>query len=191
MAKPLRISVWNANGLCKHAQELPHFLQLFDIDILLISETHFTDRSYIKVPNYIIYNTLHPDETAHGGTAIIIRRNIKHHIREGYKQEHIQATSIALKDEVGELTSPQFTVPPSIPLKRLTTQGSSTRLDIDSLREEITMLKTRHGEQGSQQPKEGSYITLWATTTCNTYRRANPHSGQMTRTDNQIYWTSA
>jgi len=112
MVKPLRISVWNANGLCKHAKELPNFLQLFDIDILLISENHFTDRSYIKVPKYIIYNTLHPDEMAHRGTAIIIRRNIKHHIREGYKQEHIQATSIALNDEVGELNIAAVYSPP-------------------------------------------------------------------------------
>lgn len=86
MAKPLRISVWNANGLCKHTQEIIQFLQIFDIDILLISETHFTSRSCIKVPNYIVYNTLHPDEMAHGGTAIIIRQNVKHHIREEYKQ---------------------------------------------------------------------------------------------------------
>ena len=52
MAKPLRISVWNANGLCKHAQEIPPFIQIFDIDILLVSETRFTYRSYMKVPNY-------------------------------------------------------------------------------------------------------------------------------------------
>jgi hypothetical protein len=60
------------------------FVNLYDIDILLVSENHFTDRSHIKVPNYIIYHTLHPDATAHGGTTIIIRQNIKHHIREEY-----------------------------------------------------------------------------------------------------------
>jgi len=119
MAKPLSISVWNANGLCKHAQELPHFLQSFDIDILLISETHFTDRSYTKVPNCIIYSTLHPDETAHGGTTIIIRRNIKHHIRDGYKQEHIQTTSIALNDEVGELNIAAVHSPPKHTIKEV------------------------------------------------------------------------
>ena len=112
MAKPLRIAVWNANGLCQHAHEIPHFLQIFDIDILLVSETHFTDRSYMKVPNYIIYHTLHPDESAHGGTAILIRQNIKHHIREAYKQQHILATSIALKDDVGDLNIAAVYSPP-------------------------------------------------------------------------------
>jgi len=119
MAKRLRISVWNAKGLCKHAQEISHFLQIFDIDILLISETHFTARSYVKVPNYIIYNTPHPDETAHGGTTIIIRQNIKHHIREEYKQEHIQATRIALRDDVGELNIAAVYSPPKHVIKEV------------------------------------------------------------------------
>jgi hypothetical protein len=40
---------------------------------MLIAETHFTNRSYIKIPNYKIYDTKHPDDTAHGGNAIIIK----------------------------------------------------------------------------------------------------------------------
>jgi len=119
MAKPLRISVWNASGLCKHTQEIIQFLQIFDIDILLISETHFTSRSYIKVPNHIVYNTQHPDETAHGGTAITIRQNVKHHIREEYKQEHIQATSIALQDDSGELNIAAVYSPPKYVIKEV------------------------------------------------------------------------
>ena len=56
----------------------------------------------MKIPNYniyiyiYIYHTTHPDETAHGGTAVIIRRNIKHHARAEYKQNNVQATSISL-----------------------------------------------------------------------------------------------
>jgi ribosomal protein L14 len=110
-AKPLRISVWNANGLCKHTQEIIQFLQIFDIDILLISETHFTSRSYIKVPSNIVYKTQHPDETAHGGAAIIIRQKVKH-IREEYKQVLIQATSIVLQDDTGELNIAAVYSPP-------------------------------------------------------------------------------
>jgi len=113
MAKPLRISVWNANGLCKHT----HFLQRSNIDILLISETHFTPRSHVKIPNYTIYNTLHPDETAHGGTAIIIRQNVKHYAREEHKQGHIQATSIAIKDDIGELNIAAVYSPPKHVIK--------------------------------------------------------------------------
>jgi len=104
MTQLLKTAVWNANGLCQHAQEIKLLLQTFHLDILLVSETHFTDRSYTKIPSYNIYHTTHPDETAHGGTTVIIRQNIKHHVREGYKHDNIQATSISLEDNIGETT---------------------------------------------------------------------------------------
>jgi len=112
MTQLLKIAVWNANGLCQHAQEIKLFLQTFHLDILLVSETHFTERSYIKTPNYNIYHTTHPDETAHGGTTVIIRQNIKHHVREGYKHDNIQTTSISLEDNIGETTVSAICCPP-------------------------------------------------------------------------------
>jgi exonuclease III len=76
MTKVLKFAVWNANGLCHHAQEVRLFIKTLDLDILLVSETHFTERSHISIPNYTIYHTAHPDATAHGGTAVIIRQNL-------------------------------------------------------------------------------------------------------------------
>jgi hypothetical protein len=35
---------------------------------MLITETFFTKRSYFTIPNYTIYDTQHPDGTAHEGT---------------------------------------------------------------------------------------------------------------------------
>jgi hypothetical protein len=35
------------------------------IDILLISETHFTTKSYFKIPHYNMYCTNHPDGIVH------------------------------------------------------------------------------------------------------------------------------
>jgi len=56
----LKIFVWNANGLAQHTEEIKHYLQNQQMDIVLISETHFTTRSYLKIPNYAIYDTQHP-----------------------------------------------------------------------------------------------------------------------------------
>jgi exonuclease III len=112
MAHILKIAVWNANGLCQHAQEIKLFLQAFHLDILQVSETHFTEGSYMKIPNYNMYHTTHPDETAHGGTAVIIRQNIKHHVRAEYKEDNIQATSISLEDNKGETTISAIYCPP-------------------------------------------------------------------------------
>jgi len=59
MAHLLKIAVWNANGLCQYAQEIKLFLQTLHLHILLVSVTHFTERSYMKIPNYNIYHTTH------------------------------------------------------------------------------------------------------------------------------------
>jgi exonuclease III len=99
----LKIAVWNANGLCQRAQEINLFLQTNNIDVLLVSETHVTDRSYITIPHYAIYPTPHPDTKAHGGTAVVVRRHLKHHLGTAYSEEHIQTSSIVLEDYMGEI----------------------------------------------------------------------------------------
>jgi hypothetical protein len=71
---------------------------------MLISETHFTTKSYLKIPNYILYDTQHPDGTAHGGTAIIIKNGIKYYLHEHHILEHLQATSVTVEDWFGPLT---------------------------------------------------------------------------------------
>ena len=70
----LNIVLWNSNGLGQHVLELKTFIYRNSVDILLISETHFTQKSYVSIPNFTIFNTNHPDNTAHGGTAIIIKK---------------------------------------------------------------------------------------------------------------------
>jgi hypothetical protein len=76
------------------------FISHHNIDAMLISETHFTDKSYLKLPKY----TNHPAGTARGGTAIIIKTTIKHHLQSSYKQDFLQATSVSVEDSDGPLT---------------------------------------------------------------------------------------
>jgi hypothetical protein len=75
-----------------------------NLDVMLISETHFTAKSSIRIPNYSIYDTQHPDGTAHGGTAIIIKNTIKYHLHSHYNREYLQTTSVTIKDWVAPLT---------------------------------------------------------------------------------------
>jgi hypothetical protein len=63
--------LWNANGLTKHVEELKTFVIQHNIVIMLISEMHFTDESYLKLHKYTVHHTNRPAGTAHGGTAII------------------------------------------------------------------------------------------------------------------------
>ena len=46
------------------------------IDIMLISETHFTTKTYFYIPGYKVCHTNHPDGSAHGGTAILAKDTV-------------------------------------------------------------------------------------------------------------------
>jgi hypothetical protein len=80
--------------LQNHKEEIILFLQQNYIDILLISETHFTTKNYFLMPRYKLYCTNQPDGTAHGGTAILIQETIEQYELLQNEEESFQATSI-------------------------------------------------------------------------------------------------
>lgn len=112
MAKLLKLALWNANGLTQHAEEIKVFINEHKLDIILVSETHFTNKSHFNVRNYTVYDTKHPDGTAHGGSAIIVNNSIKHYELEKFGTEHIQATSIVVEDWSGPITISALYTPP-------------------------------------------------------------------------------
>jgi hypothetical protein len=100
----LRIAQWNANGLQLHKEEVKLFLNENQIDILLISETHFTSKNHFTLPGYDVYYTNHPDGTAHGGTAILIKTTIAYYEQLKYAETAIQATSVRVKGPLRDIT---------------------------------------------------------------------------------------
>jgi hypothetical protein len=112
MAKFLKIALWNANGLLQHKDEIKIFLDHNAIDILLVSETHFTDRSYFRIPHYNAYFTNHPDNTAHAGSGILIKQNISHYELPKFEKNFLQATVIKVQMKTYELTVAAVYCPP-------------------------------------------------------------------------------
>ncbi|PNF20186.1 hypothetical protein B7P43_G16736 [Cryptotermes secundus] len=108
----LRIALWNANGLSQHRDEIILFLKINFIDILLISESHFTAESYIKIPQYNTYSTNHPDGTAHGVTAIIVSHSIDHYQLPKFEENFLQATSIKVRTLPYDITISAAYCPP-------------------------------------------------------------------------------
>lgn len=108
----LKIIIWNSNGLIQHALELKKFIYDNMIDIALISETHMTSKSFFKMKNYTIYNTNHPDDKAHGGSAIIINDKIKCIVLEDLRLTHLQSTTIQINDQYGPITISSLYCPP-------------------------------------------------------------------------------
>lgn len=92
-------------------------LNLHKLDILLISESHFTDRSLVNIKDYTIYSTQHPDGTAHAGTALIVKSSLKHHELLPYQTEHLQATTIAVESKTGNINISSIYCPPKHSIK--------------------------------------------------------------------------
>jgi exonuclease III len=108
----LRIAMWNANGLLNHKQEEITFLNLKNIDVLFISESHFTELRTFNFPQYITYSTPHPDGTAHGCSTIIIRKSIPHNELPKFQTDKIQATTVEIKDSTWQFTVTAIYSPP-------------------------------------------------------------------------------
>lgn len=111
MIPTLRIITWNANGLVQRKQELEDLLHRDNIDIALISEIHFTARTFLKIRNYQTYITLHPSGKARGGSAVIIKDSIKHHEHDKYSENHIQATSVVVNDGINLIVTAIYCPP--------------------------------------------------------------------------------
>jgi exonuclease III len=112
MNKFLRIAFWSANGLLQHEDEVTLFIKEQHIDILLISETHFTAESYFNIPNFRVYSNTNPNGSAHGSTAIIIKQKIDHYQLQIYEENHLQATSNKIRTFPNDLTISAVYCPP-------------------------------------------------------------------------------
>jgi len=112
MAASIRIALWNANGLSYHRLEFQTFLDMHKIDIALVSETHFTSRTVFRLPRCTVYHTTYPDDTAHGGTAVILRSSLRHHELLRLQTDAIQAIAVRLEALPWPLTVSAVYYPP-------------------------------------------------------------------------------
>lgn len=114
----LRIATWNANGIQNRKYELEVFLKEQHIDVCLLSETHSTKQSYLKIHGYQIYQTIHPDNQARGGTAVIIKNHIKHHEMQQYQSKETQLTVVEIISAKQRLQVAAIYCPPRYNLKK-------------------------------------------------------------------------
>ena len=72
---------------------------------MLIPETRFTDKNYVKIHDYNFYHTQHPTGKAHGGTGIIIKSIIKLYELPSFQKDYLQATNVAIEKCHGTITT--------------------------------------------------------------------------------------
>lgn len=92
----LRLAIWNANGITRKLNEIEFYMKAKHIDIFLISETHLTTRSYVKIRGYDFIFTNHPDGKAHAGAGIFIKSTIRYELAEEVRKNYIQAAGVKL-----------------------------------------------------------------------------------------------
>lgn len=112
--KPLTILLWNANGIFQHLNELQIVLNEEKIEIALITETHLKKSSILNIFGYEIIRADHPDETAHGGAALMISKQIEHSPLPSYRSNNIQSASATIKLNSVPISISSCYLPPGI-----------------------------------------------------------------------------
>lgn len=72
----------------------------------------------MRIPKYKLYHTNHPDGTAHGGTAILIKESIVHNEVLKFEEDYLQATSINVQTFPYDVTISAVYCPPRHNLKK-------------------------------------------------------------------------
>lgn len=96
-SQSLLLFLWNANGLKNHKNELITILYEKRIDIALITETHFAPNTKFSIPGYKLISAPHPDNTAHAGSAILIKSSLQFNTCPIINEDFLQAAIITLK----------------------------------------------------------------------------------------------
>lgn len=96
MQLKLHLVVWNANGMQNSKAIVEHHLKIHRIDILLVSETHFSPRSHFKISGYGIIQAGHPSGRARGGAVILIRSGIQYLELPAFQQDWAQCPVIRI-----------------------------------------------------------------------------------------------
>lgn len=115
----LRIATWNANSLLNRCEEIQVFLDTKKIDVCLISGTHFTNQSYLKIRGYKVYNRVHPQNRGREGSDIIIKDSINHYEEQHLQSEEIQLTMVGIKSTKQKLLVGALYCPPKHNLKKM------------------------------------------------------------------------
>jgi len=93
MSSTIKVMLWNANGVLKRKNELEVVLENEN----LLTETHLSKNLNLKLQNYTAYITPHPENSSRGGTAVIVKKTLKHHEEDSVSAQEYQSTTVALE----------------------------------------------------------------------------------------------
>ena len=77
-----------------------------------------TATSHLKKVGYDSYWVNHPSDNARGGVAILIKKEISHHVNSELQTESIQAISLTVVTNIGKVVFASVYCPPGPKIKR-------------------------------------------------------------------------
>jgi hypothetical protein len=111
------ILFWNARGIKSKKFEFLNYLEVNNIPIALVNETHLQPTTKFKCPNYITYRSDRLNQRG-GGTAILIRQDFKHSEILLPPLKHMEATAIQLNINKESVTLISIYNPPGKIIER-------------------------------------------------------------------------
>lgn len=177
--KSISILAWNANGLIARKNELQVILDLNNIDVCLISETHMTDQHFCQIKGYKFYHTIHPSNNARGGSGIFIKEHLKHHEDLKFQTDSIQLASIVVHTMQAPITIASIYCPPG---KRLTEDNLNHIFNVIGNRFIIGGdFNAKHLHWGSRMTTERGKIL---------FKTLKENNGDFLSTGKPTYWPS-
>jgi hypothetical protein len=181
----LTVLEWNVNGLLQKLQELQLFLDKQKIDMRLLAETHLTNQSYIKIKAYQVYHMVHPQNTARGGSAVLIKDNMIHLEEAKYATDEIQATVVTVKTKRKAITFAAAYCPPRYNLKKTDYLNFLSSVG-ERFMGGTTTQRIHTGGQGWPCTKEKSYTMPSKNMDASTIQQTNQHTVQQMKRKYQI-----
>lgn len=111
--------------------EIADYVNKYDIDVLLVSETFLKPNINFYISNYKVYR-LDRDTGTKGGVAIIIKSSIKHKIMNSYNLKIIEALQISVQTPRGNISL-------------ITTYHAGANKNFEAFREDlVTLTSSKH-----------------------------------------------
>lgn len=97
----LKIATWNGRGITRKASEIEYFLNSYNIEVMLIQETWLKEKTPFELQNYQVYREYRKIGKG-GGTAIAVKKTLKHKKIPTNPLEIIEAVIIEILDQEGK-----------------------------------------------------------------------------------------
>ena len=134
----------------------------------------------MKIPYYTIYDSKHFSGKAHGGTAVIIRNDIKHYLHSRVNKEYIQATTVTVQTSSNNYQLSAVYVPPRHKITSQIREEYFQQLGASTSQRETTTQSTRSGDQETLHLEVEHWKNTLEIITSIYYPQEHRHIGRLT-----------